>query len=79
MYVLGTTRNELGGSAYYDLFGYTGLNVPKAPGFAGPDQLEPEKTKSLLDLYEALERAISAELVASCHGIYGAGWGYTPP
>jgi phosphoribosylformylglycinamidine (FGAM) synthase-like enzyme len=42
VYVLGTTRNELGGSAYYDLFGYTGLNVPKVEGFADPNGLEPE-------------------------------------
>jgi phosphoribosylformylglycinamidine synthase len=42
VYVLGVTRNELGGSAYYDLFGTTGLNVPKVDGLAGPNELEPE-------------------------------------
>ena len=47
VFVLGTTRNELGGSAYYDLFGYTGLNVPRVDGFAGPDSLEPEKSEFL--------------------------------
>jgi phosphoribosylformylglycinamidine synthase len=61
VYVLGTTRNELGGSAYYDLFGYTGLNVPK---------VEP---KQFLSLYRAVERAVAAGLVASCHGIYRGG------
>ncbi|MEN6438398.1 MAG: AIR synthase-related protein [Syntrophobacter sp.] len=61
VYIVGTTRNELGGSAYYDLFGYLGLNVPKT---------DPEQ---LLALYGAVERAISAELVASCHGIYRGG------
>ncbi|MBW2092131.1 MAG: phosphoribosylformylglycinamidine synthase subunit PurS, partial [Deltaproteobacteria bacterium] len=29
IYVLGVTRDELGGSEYYDLFGYLGLNVPR--------------------------------------------------
>ena len=61
VYVLGTTRNELGGSAYYDLFGYTGLNVPK---------VEPEQ---FLALYRAVERAIAEGLVASCRGIYRGG------
>ena len=75
VYVLGITRNELGGSAYYDLFGYTGLNVPKVEGFADPNELEPEKSKSLLSLYKAVERAISSGLVASCHGIYRGGLG----
>jgi len=75
VYVLGITRNELGGSAYYDLFGYIGLNVPKVDGFADPNELEPEKSKSLLSLYKAVERAISSGLVASCHGIYRGGLG----
>jgi phosphoribosylformylglycinamidine synthase len=75
VYVLGITRNELGGSAYYDLFGYTGLNVPKVDGFADPNELEPDKSKSVLSLYKAVERAISSGLVASCHGIYRGGLG----
>ncbi len=75
VYVLGTTRNELGGSAYYDLFGYCGLNVPKVPGFADPNGLEPQKSKSLLALYKAVERAISSGVVASCRGIYRGGLG----
>lgn len=61
VYLVGTTRNELGGSAYYDLFGYTGLNVP---------QVDPE---SFQPLYRALEKAIAAGLPASCHGIYRGG------
>jgi phosphoribosylformylglycinamidine synthase len=73
VYLLGTTRNELGGSAYYDLFGYTGLNVPKVTGFTDPNNLEPGNSKSFLDLYMAVERAISSGLVASCHGIYRGG------
>jgi phosphoribosylformylglycinamidine (FGAM) synthase-like enzyme len=61
VYILGTTHNELGGSEYYDLFGYVGLNVPK---------LNPQAT---LPLYHALEHAITSGLVASCHGIYRGG------
>lgn len=61
VYVIGITKNELGGSEYYDLFGYVGLNVPKV------DVL------NFLPLYNALEEAISRGLVASCHGIYRGG------
>jgi phosphoribosylformylglycinamidine synthase len=75
VYVLGTTANELGGSAYYDLFGYSGLNVPKVEGFTEPNRLEPEKFDSLLSLYKAVERAICSEVFASCHGIYRGGLG----
>jgi phosphoribosylformylglycinamidine synthase len=63
LYVVGLTRNELGGSEYYDLFGYTGLNVPRV------------RLKEVLPLYQALEGAIRAELVASVHGIYRGGLG----
>ena len=63
LYVLGLTRNELGGSEYYDLFGYTGLNVPQV------------RVKEVLPLYKALEGAIRTELVASAHGIYRGGLG----
>ena len=75
VYVLGTTRNELGGSAYYDLFGYTGLNVPRVGGFAEPNRLEPEKSQLLLDLYRGVEKAVSSGVFASCHGIYRGGLG----
>ena len=61
VYVLGATRNELGGSEYYDHFGYVGLNVP---------QVFPEE---FLPLYRALSTAIESRLVASCHGIYSGG------
>ncbi len=61
VYLLGETRNELGGSEYYDLFGYVGANVP---------QLD---TKATRPLYRALEQAISRGLVASCHGLYRGG------
>ncbi|MCJ7829792.1 MAG: AIR synthase-related protein, partial [Desulfobacterales bacterium] len=63
LYVLGTTRNELGGSEYYDLFGHTGCRVPRV------------RAAEFLDLYRALGRAIEAGLVASAHGVYRGGLG----
>ncbi len=63
LYVLGLTRAELAGSEYYDLLGYTGLNVPQV------------RLAEVLPLYQALEDAIRAELVASAHGIYRGGLG----
>jgi phosphoribosylformylglycinamidine synthase len=63
LYVLGTTGNELGGSEYYEHFGYVGLNVPQVR----PDEFAP--------LYQALYRSIEAELVASARGIYRGGLG----
>ncbi len=75
VYVLGVTEDELGGSAYYDLFGYVGLNVPKVPGFAGPGLLDEAKSAALQGLYRAVERVVSNGLVASCHGIYRGGLG----
>ena len=63
VYILGTTRNELGGSEYYEHFGYTGLNVPEVL----PDQFIP--------VYRGLARAVEKELAASAHGIYRGGLG----
>ncbi len=63
VYVLGITRNELGGSEYYDHMGYSGLNVPRVY----PEQF--------LSLYKALSSAIDKSLLASCHGIYSGGIG----
>jgi len=63
VYLLGTTRNELGGSEYYEHFGYLGLNVPEIL----PDRFIP--------LYKALTQAIKSELTASVHGIYRGGLG----
>ncbi len=63
VYVLGLTRNELGGSEYYEQLGFTGCNVPKvSPG--------PFKR-----LYRALNNAIADGLVASAHGIFRGGLG----
>jgi len=63
VYILGMTRNELGGGEYYEHLGYTGLNVPEVH----PDQFLP--------LYKALSRAIGEEATASVHGIYRGGLG----
>jgi phosphoribosylformylglycinamidine synthase len=63
VYLVGVTRNELGGSAYYAHQGYVGLNVPKVI----PDQFKV--------LYGALALAIQEELVASAHGVYRGGLG----
>jgi phosphoribosylformylglycinamidine synthase len=63
VYILGTTHNELGGSEYYEHFGYIGLNVPR---------VSPEDFSLL---YRALQRAIENELVASAHGVYRGGLG----
>ncbi|MBW1710657.1 MAG: phosphoribosylformylglycinamidine synthase, partial [Deltaproteobacteria bacterium] len=63
IYVLGVTRDELGGSEYYDLLGYLGLNVPQTD-FA-----------SNLSLYQAFSRAYRAGLIASARGIYRGGLG----
>ncbi len=61
VYVLGTTRDELGASEYYQMFGHVGRHVP---------QVTPE---AFLSLYRALAAAIADGQVASCHGIYRGG------
>ncbi len=63
VYVLGTTRNELGGSEYYALFGKIGLNVPRV------------HTQDFWLVYRALSRAIALGLVASAHDIFRGGLG----
>jgi len=63
VYVVGVTRNELGGSEYYDRFGYVGLNVP---------QVRPDDFSAL---YRAMARCIESELTASVHGVYRGGLG----
>ena len=63
VYIIGTTKNELGGSEYYEHMGYVGLNVPKV-----------EFDKSVY-LYKALALAIKKSFAASAHGIYRGGLG----
>jgi phosphoribosylformylglycinamidine synthase len=61
VYVLGSTRNELGGSEYYEHLGYVGRNVPEV------------RTAEFIPLYRNLKCAIENVLVASTHGIYRGG------
>lgn len=61
VYVLGITRDELGGSEYHEARDEIGLNVPKV------------ELKAAVKLYNALSRTIESGLVNSCHGIYKGG------
>jgi phosphoribosylformylglycinamidine synthase len=61
VYILGITRDELGGSEYYEARGEIGLNIPKV------------EAKTSTKLYNALSRATGEGLVASAHGIYKGG------
>jgi phosphoribosylformylglycinamidine synthase len=61
IYVLGITRNELGGSEFYDMFGYAGLNVPQVH----PAQFFPA--------YQKLHLALQQGLLSSAHGVYRGG------
>ncbi|MFZ7126574.1 MAG: AIR synthase-related protein [Desulfobacterales bacterium] len=61
VYVVGGTRDELGGSEYYDHLGYTGLNVPRT---------DPE---AFLKHYRLLGEAIAGGIVTSAHGVYRGG------
>ena len=63
IYVLGLTRDELGGSEFYDLLGYTGLNAPQT------------RLKENLETYRALSRGYQEGLLASVHGVYRGGLG----
>ncbi len=63
VYVIGLTRNELGGSEYYAHLGYTGLNVPQV------------KPAEFIAAYRALARAVDSGWVASAHGVYRGGLG----
>lgn len=63
VYVIGETRDELGGSELYEHFGYVGLNVPK---------LDPKQTAGS---YRVLAKLIQNGMIASCHGVYRGGLG----
>ena len=63
VYVLGMTRDELGGSEYYEHLGYVGCQVPRVDPTA------------FWAYYQALALAIEQGLVASAHGIYRGGLG----
>jgi phosphoribosylformylglycinamidine synthase len=55
IYVLGETKNELGGSEFYSMKGELGANVPKVD------------FKRNFALYRRLQSAIEKGLLASCH------------
>jgi phosphoribosylformylglycinamidine synthase len=63
VYVVGVTRDEMGGSEYYEHLGYVGCNIPKVI------------PRDFLRLYHAVAHAINQELVASVHGVYRGGLG----
>lgn len=63
IYVIGSTKDELGAGEYYQMMGWTGLNVPEVDA------------KKLAPLYWALYNAIQEGLVASCHAIGRGGLG----
>ena len=63
VYVLGDTRNEMGGSEYLALRGQLGANAPEVFPL------------SARKLYERLSKAITKGLVASCHDCSDGGLG----
>jgi len=63
VYILGITRNELGGSEYYETRGKIGLAVPRV------------NAKEATKFYNTLSKVIQKGLVASAHGIYKGGLG----
>jgi len=63
VYVVGLTRDELGGSEYYEHLGYVGLNVPRVHG------------ETFVSIYRAMSQAAAKGLVASVHGVYRGGLG----
>jgi phosphoribosylformylglycinamidine synthase len=63
VYLLGETKNEMGGSEYLAIKGQLGANVPKLD------------LQAARELYAALSNAISCGLVASCHDCSDGGLG----
>jgi phosphoribosylformylglycinamidine synthase len=61
VYLLGYTRDELGGSEYFRELGYVGNKAPR---------LEPEYT---IEMYRRLRDAIRANIVRSCHDVSDGG------
>jgi phosphoribosylformylglycinamidine synthase len=61
IYVLGKTRDELGGSELFRLFGAVGNSNPKV------------RTNETIPLYRALSQAIAEGLVASAHDVSDGG------
>jgi phosphoribosylformylglycinamidine synthase II len=63
VYVVGLTKNELGGSEYYRSLGYIGNAVP---------EVDPVVSKQTM---AALHNAINQELIAACHDCSDGGLG----
>ena len=63
VYVLGMTKEELGGSEYFASLGFVGNDVPKVDA------------ASAKKLYTALENAINEGTIASCHDCSDGGLG----
>ena len=63
VYIVGTTRNELGGSHYYGIHGYVGNNVPR---------VDPKKGQRLMN---ALSATMEKGLVKACHDCSEGGIG----
>ena len=63
IYLVGTTQNELGGSEYFKLSGFTGNSVPK---------VRPRQAKELMD---RLSIATARGLVRACHDCSEGGIG----
>ena len=61
VWVVGVTKNELGGSEYYEHLGHVGLNAP----IVDPDTFAAR--------YRTMAKAVKKGLLASCHGIYRGG------
>lgn len=63
VYVLGITRDDLGGSEYYGMKGFVGNSVPKVD------------MDSAVKRYSSIHKAIQSGLVASCHDCSDGGLG----
>jgi len=63
LYVVGMTKNELGGSHYYFIHGFVGNAVPKVDA------------RSAVKIFRALSRATGKRLVRSCHDLSEGGLG----
>jgi len=63
VYIIGATRNELGGSQYYGIHGYVGNRIPR---------VDSKKGKKLMD---ALSSVMEKGLVRACHDLSEGGIG----
>ena len=63
VYIIGTTKDELGASEYYEHLGFIGARVPQIDA------------QAFFPMYTALSNAIREGIVASAHGVYRGGLG----